>query len=135
MISIQRRRVPDLIRDLLRGLRLVNFVASSKRYGTLRLSHSLSTWWSDLHRQNRNTSQAGRSASVGSLLYLTACALPEVDPLDLPPDVESALPADIDLSEVNRDPDGCYFYVYAGDLFVVRDIDGAPICLPEGDLS
>ena len=61
---------------------------------------------------------------------LTACALPKVDPLTLPPQVKAAVPADIDLSEVNRDPDGCYFYTYAADLFVVRDRSGEPICLP-----
>jgi hypothetical protein len=72
---------------------------------------------------------------LSALLILAGCALPTVDPLDLPAQVEAALPADIDRSEVNRDPDGCYFYTYAADLFVVRDINGAPICVPQGDLS
>ena len=65
-------------------------------------------------------------------IVLAACALPTVAPLDLPAEVAAALPFDIDRSEVNRDPDGCYFYTYAADLFVVRDKSGAPICLPEG---
>jgi len=73
---------------------------------------------------------------AGSCLLLSAaCALPQVDPLDLPTEVEAALPIDIALSEVNRDPDGCYFYVYAGDLLIVRDRDGQPICVPQGGTS
>ena len=68
--------------------------------------------------------------TVIPLLFLAGCALPTVDPLDFPPEVEAALPFDIDRSEVNRDPEGCYFYTYAADLFVVRDASGAPICLP-----
>jgi len=64
-------------------------------------------------------------------VLVAGCALPTVDPLDLPPQIEAALPPDIDVSEVNRDPDGCYFYTYAADLFVVRDANGVPLCLPE----
>lgn len=64
------------------------------------------------------------------LLLLAACALPQVEPLDFPPEVEAALPFDIDRSEVNRDTDGCYFYTYAADLFVVRDRGGQPVCVP-----
>jgi len=53
-----------------------------------------------------------------------------VEPLDLPGAVVARLPLDIDLREVNRDPDGCYCYTYAASLFVVRDAAGQPICLP-----
>ena len=66
------------------------------------------------------------------LTLLAACGLPTVEPLDLPLEVEAAIPSDIDRSEVNRDPDGCYFYTFAAELFVVRDDSGVPICLPEG---
>lgn len=64
------------------------------------------------------------------LILLTSCALPTVAPLLLPLTVDEALPIDIDRSEVNRDPDGCYFYTYAAELFVVKDRDGNPICIP-----
>lgn len=64
------------------------------------------------------------------MLLLSACARPTVPPLLLPLSVDEALPSDIDRSEVNRDPDGCYFYTYAAELFVVKDRDGTPICIP-----
>lgn len=64
------------------------------------------------------------------MICLTGCAPPTVDPLDLPAEVTRFLPTDIDMSQVNRDPDGCYFYTYAADLFVVRDQNGAPVCVP-----
>ncbi len=73
---------------------------------------------------------ARRAAILLGLAGLAGCALPQVDPLDLPPQVAAEIPSDIDLSEVNRDLDGCYFYTYAADLFVVRDRSGEPICLP-----
>lgn len=60
---------------------------------------------------------------------LTACGRPNIAPLMLPLSVDEALPPDIDRREVNRDPEGCYFYTYAAELFVVRDADGAPICI------
>jgi hypothetical protein len=44
--------------------------------------------------------------------------------------VDEALPSDIARSEVNRDPDSCYFYTHASELFVVKDRDGNPICIP-----
>jgi len=65
-----------------------------------------------------------------TLFLLAGCALSTVAPLDFPPEVEAALPVDIDRSEVNRDPDGCYFYTFAAELLVVRDANGTPICLP-----
>ena len=61
---------------------------------------------------------------------LAACAMPQVEPMDIPVDVDAYLPTDIDKSEVNKDPDGCYFYTYAADLFVVRDEKGNPVCAP-----
>ena len=64
------------------------------------------------------------------LILLTSCAPPTVAPSLLPLTVDEALPTDIDRSEVNRDPDGCYFYTYAAELFVVKDRDGNPICIP-----
>jgi hypothetical protein len=64
------------------------------------------------------------------MLLLSACARPIVAPLLLPLSVDEALPSDIDRSEVNRDPDGCYFYTHASELFVVKDRDGNPICIP-----
>ena len=67
-----------------------------------------------------------------AFLVLAGCAFPVAEPLDLPSGIEAALPADIDRTEVNRDPDGCYFYVYAGDLFTVNDANGEPICVPDG---
>jgi len=44
--------------------------------------------------------------------------------------VDEAIPTDIDRSEVNRDPEGCYFCTFANELFVVRDRNGDPICIP-----
>jgi hypothetical protein len=68
------------------------------------------------------------------ILTLTGCARPVVAPLMLPLSVDEAIPSDIDRSEVNRDPEGCYFYTFAAELIVVRDRSGAPICiLPQGD--
>lgn len=64
------------------------------------------------------------------VLTLMGCAQPTVAPLMLPLSVDEAIPTDIDRSEVNRDPDGCYFYTFANELFVVRDRNGAPICIP-----
>lgn len=75
-----------------------------------------------------NTTVVKRSL-IASLIVLSACACPVVDPLLLPPSVDDAIPSDIDRSEVNRDPDGCYFYTFASALFVVRDRTGAPICI------
>ena len=68
---------------------------------------------------------------VGGVAFclLAACALPQIDPLDLPVVVAEAVPSDIDMSEVNRDPDGCYFYTFAGELILVRDRSGVPICV------
>jgi len=66
---------------------------------------------------------------------LFACGLPQVDPLDIPTDVAQFIPADIDQSEVNRDPDGCYFYTYAGNLFTVEDDNGDPVCVPDAVAS
>jgi len=58
-----------------------------------------------------------------------ACGPPEIARLQLPLSVDEALPSDIDRSEVNRDPNGCYFYIFAAELFVVKDRDGNPICI------
>ena len=67
-----------------------------------------------------------------ALLCLAACGGPEAGPLNpgLPGEVVAQLPLDVDLDEVNRDPDGCFFYTYAATLFVVRDDAGNPICIP-----
>lgn len=62
--------------------------------------------------------------------FVAACGQPSVAPLLLPLSVDEALPSDIDRSEVNRDPEGCYFYTFASELFVVKDRDGNPICIP-----
>lgn len=62
--------------------------------------------------------------------WLGACAPPTIAPLLLPLSVDEALPSDIDRSEVNRDPDGCYFYTFASELIVVKDRNGDPICIP-----
>lgn len=67
--------------------------------------------------------------SLGFVLLLAACARPVVEPLMLPLSVDEMLPTDIDRSEVNRDPEGCYFYTYANELIVVRDRAGQPICI------
>lgn len=75
-----------------------------------------------------NVSVAKRSMLI-VFVVLSACARPVVEPLLLPPSVDEAIPSDIDRSEVNRDPDGCYFYTFAAELFVVRDRSGAPICI------
>lgn len=64
------------------------------------------------------------------MLLLSACARPTVAPQLLPLSVDEALPSDIDRSEVSRDPDGCYFYTFAAELFVAKDRDGNPICIP-----
>ena len=64
------------------------------------------------------------------MLLLTAWARPTVAPLLVPVSAEDALPRDIDRSEVNRDPDDCYFYTHASESFVVKDRDGNPICIP-----
>jgi hypothetical protein len=74
-------------------------------------------------------------AALLSLAGLVACGLPQVDPIDVPADVERFIPTDIDQSEVNRDPDGCYFYTYAGSLFTVEDDNGDPVCIPDVAVS
>lgn len=66
-----------------------------------------------------------------ALVALTACALPTVEPLDIPADVTQFIPADIDMSEVNRDTNGCYFYTYGASLFTVKDDNGDPVCRPD----
>lgn len=66
-----------------------------------------------------------------ALLALSACGLPQVAPLDIPADVSTFIPSDIDMSEVNRDTEGCYFYTYAGSLFTVTDDNGDPVCVPD----
>lgn len=71
-----------------------------------------------------------RIALVGLSLLVTACGRPSVEPLDLSPGVDQFIPADIDRSEVNRGPDGCYFYTYASSLFQVLDGNGDPVCQP-----
>jgi len=48
----------------------------------------------------------------------------------LPGEVVAQLPLDIDLDEVNRDVNGCYFYTYAASIFIVRDDAGQPLCIP-----
>ena len=70
-------------------------------------------------------------AVLAALTLLSACALPSVDPLNLPADVAANIPPDIDMSEVNRDTNGCYFYTYGASLFTVNDASGAPICHPD----
>jgi hypothetical protein len=64
------------------------------------------------------------------MVALIGCAPPTIAPLLLPFSVDEAIPTDIDWSEVNRDPEGCYFYTFANELFVVRDRNGDPICIP-----
>ncbi|MCG3269057.1 hypothetical protein [Yoonia sp. I 8.24] len=66
-----------------------------------------------------------------ALALLSACGLPSVDPIAIPADVAAFIPPDIDMSEVNRDTNGCYFYTYGASLFTVNDDSGAPICLPD----
>lgn len=61
--------------------------------------------------------------------WLEACATSTIAPLLLPPSVDEALPSDIDRSEANRDPNGCYFYTFASELFVVKDRNSIPICI------
>ena len=70
-------------------------------------------------------------AVMAASLALAGCALPTVEPLDLPPDVTQFIPPDIDMSEVNRDTNGCYFYTYGASLFTVEDDNGDPVCLPD----
>ncbi|RBW43545.1 hypothetical protein DS901_10085 [Loktanella sp. D2R18] len=65
------------------------------------------------------------------LALLSACALPTVDPIEIPSDVADFIPPDIDMSEVNRDTNGCYFYTYGASLFTVEDDNGTPICHPD----
>ena len=65
-----------------------------------------------------------------AMVALIGCAPPTIAPLLLPLLVDEAIPTDIDRSEVNRDPEGCYFYTFANELFVVRDRNGDPICIP-----
>lgn len=77
------------------------------------------------------TKRCASSPCVFALAVLSACSLAQVEPLDLPAEVSDYLPADIDMSEVNRDPDGCYFYTYGASLFIVQDNNGNPVCLPE----
>lgn len=66
-----------------------------------------------------------------ALTLLSACALPTVDSIAIPADVADYIPPDIDMSEVNRDTNGCYFYTYGASLFTVQDDNGNPICHPE----
>ena len=70
---------------------------------------------------------------IVAFIALGGCALPTVDPLEFPAEVDAAIPSDVDRSEISRDQDGCYFYTYAADLFIVKDDNGEPICLPEGE--
>ncbi len=74
-------------------------------------------------------------AALLSLTSLAACGLPQVEPLDVPNEVAQFIPSDIDQSEVNRDPDGCYFYTYAGSLFTVEDDNGDSVCAPDVAVS
>jgi hypothetical protein len=74
-------------------------------------------------------------AGLLSTLSLTACGLPQVDPLDVPTDVAQFITSHIDQSEVNREPDGRYFYTYAGSLFTVQDDKGDPVCVPDAAVS
>ena len=71
----------------------------------------------------------GARRSLALVVLLSACARPVVEPLMLPLSVDEMLPTDIDRSEVNRDPEGCYFYTHASELIVVRDRAGQPICI------
>lgn len=62
------------------------------------------------------------------VLFLASCARPYVEPIDVPANVADFIPRDVDPGEVNRDPEGCYFYVYASELILIRDFDGQPVC-------
>jgi hypothetical protein len=77
----------------------------------------------------RKTAKGG--AVLIALALLSGCALPSVEPLSIPADVADYIPADIDMSEVNRDTHGCYFYTYGASLFAVNDDSGTPICHPD----
>lgn len=48
-------------------------------------------------------------------------------PLPLPPAVESMLPADVSGQDV-RIVDGCYVYIYEGEVFQVGADQGKKIC-------
>lgn len=72
------------------------------------------------------------SILILTMVGLVACSRPVIAPLsDIPADVLAHVPTDIDISELNRDPDGCYFYTYAADLFVVKDAQGQPVCVTD----
>ena len=71
--------------------------------------------------------------SLGALVLLAACGGPDRSaPLnpDLPGEVVARLPLDVDLNQVNRDVNGCYFYTYAASIFLVKDDAGNPLCIP-----
>jgi endo-alpha-1,4-polygalactosaminidase (GH114 family) len=74
----------------------------------------------------RKTAKGG--AVLTALALLSGCALPSIETLSVPADVADYIPADIDMSEVNRDTHGCYFYTYGASLFTVEDDNGDPIC-------
>lgn len=73
---------------------------------------------------------------LAPILLLAACAPPPPPAplLDFPAAVANAMPIDVDRTEVNQDPQGCWFYTYAGDLFTVNDRNGAPICTNDADI-
>ena len=81
--------------------------------------------------RNRQSKLAKSGAVLAALALLSACALPSVDPIAIPADVADYIPADIDMSEVNRETNGCYFYTYGASLFTVNDANGTPICHPD----
>jgi len=65
------------------------------------------------------------------LIVLSACVpFPVAEPIDIPATIAQLLPPDIDTSEVTRDPEGCYSYIYASSLFTVTDANGDPVCIP-----
>ena len=81
--------------------------------------------------RNRQSKIAKSGAVLTALALLAACALPSVEPLTIPAEVADHIPHDIDMSEVNRDTNGCYFYTYGASLFTVNDDSGTPICHPD----
>ncbi len=65
----------------------------------------------------------------GAMLALAGCVRGTLEPLPLPQDIAQFVPTDIDKQEINQDPEGCYFYVYASELILIRDHSGDPVCL------
>ena len=79
--------------------------------------------------------------ALGALAMLSACGAPPTavvqpaaaDPAALPADVIAALPRGVPPEAVQKDGNGCYSYVNAIEIVVLRQggtDGGAPICDP-----